>query len=126
MNYRKIKKRYLFWLLSIIFCGFFMTGITNAFVRKDINLDKSEYVEKTARVMATNVSESYIIIAEETYWVVEFKFKGELRRTVMKDVDGKNLELKAFNAGDLVNVQAAKLKDGTLIMMNLKKVKPSN
>lgn len=124
MNLKSMYRKHFLFCLGAVFCVLLLVGYPKAetetsetedtevkikYLKIDKNFIDTDPVDKTAEVMEVNAMESYIVIAEERYYVAEFKVDGQVRRTALKDMAGNKIGMNAFAKRDLVKVTAIEL-----------------
>ena len=90
------------------------------------NFKNPKLAKTIAKVMEVNTYEFYIVIAEDIFYVAEFKINGKTHRTELKDMAGKNIDMDAFAERDPVAVTAIELdpKKGKYVALKIEMLSP--
>jgi len=135
-----LKKQFLLWVGSFL-CVLLLVSHPGAeteskdtegaetnkmYVKINKNFKNPKPVKTIARVMEVNTYEFYIVIAENKFYVAEFKINGKIHRTELKDMNGKNIDMDAFAERDPVAVTAIEMdpKNGEYVALKIEILPP--
>lgn len=122
MSVKSILKKQFFLWLGFIGCIFIIVSSPGAetkntsvetnqqYAKIKKNFTNPKQFKTIAKVMEVNTDEFYIVIAENMFYVAEFKIDGKIHRTDLTDVSGKSITMDAFAERDLVEVTAIELE----------------
>jgi len=99
---------------------------TKMYVKINKNFKNPKVAKTIAKVMEVNTDEFFIVIAEDIFYVAEFKINGKIHRTELKDMAGKNIDMDAFAERDPVAVTAIELdpKKGKYVALKIEMLSP--
>jgi len=95
--------------------GLMVPPHAGAFSGVTINPDRLQSFEVKASVMAVNLTQSYLIVAEKQFAVTEYKIGEEIFKTELLDANGNPVPLNFFKKGQRVTVKSIKLPNGDFI-----------
>jgi hypothetical protein len=80
-----------------------------------LDLDDSDPVEFSSRIMAIDYEEAMLVVAENTVLIVDMEIGGEQLTTKLTDPEEEAILLEALAPGQTVLVQGFKLDDGRVV-----------
>lgn len=99
------------WLWMLLAIGvLLMAGPAGAFSGITVDPDRIQFVDLVAQVMEVNVAKGYIVVAEETFLITEFKIAGKIYQSAALNAEGRSIPFTALKKGQRVMVKGIKLE----------------
>jgi len=104
--------------------GFFLSHDAGAFSGIKIDSDRVRFIDIDATVMAVNVQEGYLVVAEKRFDIQEFQLDDKIHKTSLLDENGNGVSLKAFTEGQRVVVEGIQFSTDNIIAETIRMKTP--
>ena len=113
------------WRVLIIGMGMLMLSV-NCLAESDIltnfSFDDCDPFEARARIMDINSKKALLVAAEQTIYVVDWRFKDQYLTTELSDADGDPLDFGALKRGQWIHIKGFKHIDGGVVASMLQQI----
>ena len=118
MDFMKRRTQKPFWRVLILSMGILMLSI-NCLAESDIlnnfSFDDCDPFEARARIMDINGKKALLVAAEQTIYVVDWRFQDQYLTTELSDADGDPLDFGALKRGQWIHIKGFKHIDGGVV-----------
>jgi len=127
MDFKNIRHKKALWRVLIFSMGILMLPLNSTAESNfpdNFSFDDCDPFEARARIMAVNGKKALLVAAEQTIYVVDWRFKDQYLTTELSDADGDPLDFGALRPGQWIHVKGFKHIDGGVVASMVQQIDP--
>ena len=125
MDIKNSRYKKAVWLVLIFGMGILMLPINcpaEANFLTNFSFDDCDPFEARARIMEVDGKKALLVAAEQTIYVVDWRFKDQHLTTELSDADGDPLDFGSLRCGQWIHVKGFKHIDGAVVASMIQQI----